>query len=229
MKLVIIIPAFNEEEMIGKVIDQLVQKKSTNMDVEIVVVNDGSWDKTESEAKKKKVTVISHIINRGLGGALGTGLAYAKSTKADFAVTFDADGQHNPDDLEKVLKPLIEKKADIVIGSRLIGNSNMPSDRKVLNYIANITNFILWGVWVTDSQSGLRGLAQSAIEKMEIKMNKMEVSSEFLKEAKRHNLSIKEVPIKAIYTSYSLGKGQKNMNAVNIFAKLLLHRLTNIK
>lgn len=229
MKLVIIVPAFNEEEMIGQVIDQLVQKKPKNMDAEIVVVNDGSWDKTGSEAKKRKVTVISHLINRGLGGALGTGLAYARKVRADLAVTFDADGQHNPDDVEKVLKPLIEKKADVVIGSRLIGKSHMPSDRKILNYIANITNFLLWGVWVTDSQSGLRGFAKSAIEKIEIKMNRMEVSSEFLKEAGRHNLSIEEVPIKATYTRYSLGKGQKDMNAVNIFIKLLLHRLVNIK
>lgn len=230
MKLVIIVPAFNEEEMIGQVIDQLVQRKPKNMETEIVVVNDGSGDKTESEAQKRgATTVISHLLNRGLGGALGTGLAYARKIGADFAVTFDADGQHNPDDLAKVLRPLIEKKADIVIGSRLIGKSDMPLDRKVLNYIANLTNFLLWGVWVTDSQSGLRGFAKSAIKKIEIKMNKMEVSSEFLKEAKRHNLSIEEVPIKAVYTRYSLGKGQKNINALNIFAKLLLHRVANIK
>jgi glycosyltransferase involved in cell wall biosynthesis len=229
MKLVIIIPAFNEEKMIGEVLDRLLENKPSDLATEIVVINDGSEDNTQFEAIKRKVTVLNHLLNRGLGGVLGTGLEYAKRTGADFVITLDADGQHDPKDLGKILSPLIAKQADVIIGSRLIGKSNMKLDRKIINYLANLLNFLLWGIWVTDSQSGYRGFSKRAVEKIEIKMNRMEVSSEFLKEVKRHSLKIKEVPIKAIYTDYSKSKGQKNTNALNIFAKLILHRLVDIR
>jgi len=229
MKLVIIVPAFNEEAMVGEVIDRLLEDKPKNLETEIVVVNDGSQDHTEREAKRRKVIVLNHLINRGLGGALGTGLSFAKNANADFVITFDADGQHDPKDIKKILNPLIAKEADVVIGSRLIGKSDMPIDRKVISFLANVLNLFMWGVWVTDTQSGLRGLSKTAIGKIEIKMNRMEASSEFLREARHHQLKIAEVPIRTIYTEYSKAKGQKNINSINIFAKLLLHRLAKIK
>lgn len=229
MKLFIIVPAYNEEKVIGKVLKGLKIQKFKNIKKEIVVINDGSTDKTEEIAKRCKVTVLTHPINRGLGGALGTGLEYARVNNADIVITFDADDQHKPNDLKKLIKPIITRKADFVIGSRLLNNSKMPFDRKILNSLANIINFCLWSIWITDSQSGLRALSKNALKKIEIKMNKMEVASEFFKEIKKNNLRVNEIPIKAIYTNYSKAKGQKNTNAVNILVKLLLYRFTDQK
>lgn len=229
MNLVIIVPAYNEEKVIGKVLKGLKKQKLENLKKEIVVIDDGSLDKTEEIAKKHKVTVLTHPINRGLGGALGTGLEYARSKNADIVITFDADDQHEPGDLTKLIKPIINGKADFVIGSRLLKNSKMPMDRKLLNLVANFINYCLWSIWITDSQSGLRALSKKALENIEIKMNKMEVASEFFKEIKKYNLNVKEIPIKAIYTNYSKAKGQKNTNAVNILVKLLLYRFAGQK
>ncbi len=229
IKLFIIVPAFNEEKIIGKVIFALKAQKLKNTKKTIIVVNDGSTDKTEEIAKKCRVTVLSHPINRGLGGALGTGLEYARSKSADIVITFDADDQHEPKDLQRLIEPILKNKADFVIGSRLLKNSTMPMDRKIINLVANIINFFLWSIWITDSQSGLRALSKNALKKIEIKMNKMEVASEFFKEIKKNNLRVKEISIKAIYTNYSKAKGQKNTNAVNILVKLLLYRFAGQK
>jgi len=228
MKLVIVIPAYNEEKIIGQVLDSLPQKITRISKIETVVVNDGSEDNTEFEIRKRKTTILSHHLNRGLGGALGTGMEYAKVVNADIVVTLDADGQHDPKDINRVIEPIIKKKADFVIGSRLRGQG-MPIDRKIVNWIGNLVTFLLFGVLTSDSQSGFRALSKKALFKIKLQMNKMEVSSEFLREAKRHHLKIVEVPIKVFYTEYSKAKGQKNVNAINIFTKLLLHRLVNLK
>ncbi len=229
MKLFVLVPAYNEETVLDSVLLDLKKISLKGIQKEIVLINDGSTDKTEQIAKKNMVIVLSHPINRGLGGALGTGLEYARSKMADIVVTFDADGQHDHNDIARLIKPILSNKADFVIGSRLLKNSKMPMDRKVINFTANLLNFILWSVWMTDSQSGLRALSKKALERIQIKMNKMEVASEFFKEIKKNNLRVKEIPIKAIYTNYSRGKGQKNSNAVNIFTKLLLYKFENIK
>lgn len=229
MKLLIIVPAYNERRVIGRVLDGLRQVNIKGLEKEIVVIDDGSTDSTKQEAQSRGVTVLSHIVNRGLGGALGTGLIYAKQANADFVVTFDADGQHQSEDIKKVIAPLINHEADVVIGSRMLINSGMPLDRKIINFTANVVNYLLWSVWVTDTQSGLRAFSKEAVKKIEIKMNKMEVSSEFLKEIRRHHLRVAEVPIRAIYTQYSKSKGQKNANAINVLVKLLVYKFADIK
>jgi len=229
LKLYILVPAYNEERVLRKVLNGLKLQKLQNTKKEIIVINDGSADKTEEVAKKCKVTVLSHPINRGLGGALGTGLEYARVKNADIVITFDADGQHDPKDLKRLIEPILNNKADFVIGSRLLKNSKMPIDRKLINLVANIINYFLWSIWITDSQSGLRALSKNALKKIEIKMNKMEVASEFFKEIKKNCLRVKEIPIKAIYTNYSKAKGQKNTNALNILVKLLLYRFAGQK
>lgn len=227
--MVIIVPAYNEEKVIEKVLMGLEKVKIREIDKEIVVVNDGSSDKTEKLAKKHNVTVLNHVINRGLGGALGTGIEYAKLKKADIVITFDADGQHSSKDIYRLISPIVSNEADFVIGSRLLGRSTMPADRRILNFAANLLNYLLWSFWITDSQSGLRAISKKALEKIEIRMNKMEVSSEFLKEIKRNRLKVKEIPIKAIYTDYSRSKGQKNTNSLNVLVKLLLYKIGSFR
>lgn len=221
MKIVIVVPAFNEERKIAEVINGLKANGYKN----IVIVNDASTDNTAQVVKSKNVEILSHAVNRGLGGALGTGFEYCKLVEADCLVTFDGDGQHDPKDVIKLVDAIQKNKADVVIGSRLINPKGMPFIRRVGNFGLNIVTYILIGVWTTDSQSGLRAFSKKAIDKIELKSNRMEVSSEFFMEIKRNNLKFKEVPIKAIYSNYSLGKGQTNLNAINIVLKLILKKL----
>jgi glycosyltransferase involved in cell wall biosynthesis len=159
-----------------------------------------------------------------VGAATKTGIEYAKN-KADVIITFDADGQHNPKDIEKVAGPIIAKKADLVIGSRLLNFQKMPADRLFINWIANIATFILFGVFSTDSQSGLRAFSKKAAGLINFGGDRMDFSSEILLEAHKHRLKIKEVPTSAIYTEYSRTKGQKNINALPTLARLVVKLL----
>ncbi len=217
----IVIPAYNEGKTILNVLKSLEIAGYKN----IIVVDDGSRDNTFEVAKKHAKVVVKHKLNRGLGGALGTGIQGALRMGAEYIVTFDADGQHDTKDIQKVLSPLKRREADAVIGSRMIDPEGMPLKRRISNRIANYVTYFLFGVWTTDSQSGLRGFNRKAAEHIRIRTNRMEVSSEIIREIGYHDLRFKEVPIKAIYTDYSLSKGQSFIVGIKTFAKLLMHRL----
>ncbi|MFH1457252.1 MAG: glycosyltransferase family 2 protein [Patescibacteria group bacterium] len=221
MKIIVIIPAYNEEKTIGKVLDKL---KNFIDEKNIVVIDDGSSDNTYNIAKTRGVNVYKHVINRGLGGAIGSGLEAALIRGADFIVTMDADEQHDPTEINKLVEPLIKQKADIVIGSRFLTNQKMPIIRKFYNWIANFITWIIFGIWTTDSQSGFRAFNKDAANKIEIKTNKMEVSSEIFKEIKGNKLRFTEVPIRAIYTEYSMSKGQNFFEGIKTIFRLLILR-----
>lgn len=214
MKILIVIPAFNEEKSLGGVIDDLNKFGYKN----ILVVNDGSKDKTAEIAQKKKVEVVSHTINRGLGAALGTGFAYAKKEKYDVLVTFDADGQHRARDIESLIVPIIEKQADVVIGSRFLGNwQSMPWDRLLANVLSNLMTFTFYGVWSSDTQSGLRAFSRRGIELVQIRTDRMEISSEFYWEIAKNKLKFNEIPIQAIYNQETLKKSnQENLAFIKL-------------
>jgi glycosyltransferase involved in cell wall biosynthesis len=221
MKLVVVIPAYNEEKNIGSVLEG-VKKYTKN----IIVIDDGSEDKTSLIAKEKGALVYSHFINRGLGGALSTGIKAALRENPDIIITLDADGQHDPNEIPKLIKPTIEDEADFVIGSRFLEKQQMPILRKFGNYFYNLINWFLFGIKLTDTQSGMRAFNKKVAESLEIVTNGMEVSSEIIKEINIHNFKIKEVPIKAIYTSYSLSKGQGFTVGLETLIKLLIFKLT---
>ena len=224
----LIIPAFNEANMIGTTLANLPRSFAGIDDVTIVVVDDGSVDGTPDvvlACGDPRVVLMRHTINRGLGGALGTGIEYARRHGADYVVTYDADGQHAPEDIDALLTPLVAGQAEAVIGSRLLKPQGMPWYRVVGNWGLNVFTFIFFGMWTSDSQSGMRGFSKAALEKIQLRMDRMEVSSEIIKEIRRCRLRFAEVPIRAIYSDYSLQKGQSNWNAINILIRLLLHRL----
>ena len=225
VKAVIIVPAFNESRVIFEVLKSLPRRLEGVSSVDIVVIDDGSSDTTFKEAQRANVTIVTHLLNRGLGAAIKTGLSWARKQNADIVVTFDADGQHNPGDIPNLIKPIILKKADLVIGSRFSSKQRIPTDRLFINWLANLVTFILYGVYCSDSQSGMRAFSQKAIKVIDFKADRMEFSSEILLEAKRNNLKISEVPIKAIYTDYSRLKGQRNLNAFPVFARFLVKLL----
>lgn len=225
MKLLIGIPAYNEEQMIGNVIESIPIKIKGFEKVDILVVDDGSTDGTKHIAQTKGAIVLSHIINRGLGGALKTIFTYALQNHYDVLVTFDADGQHIGEDLVKLVQPIIEGKKDVVVGTRWKYKAKFPFSRYLVNQCANLITWFLFGILSSDSQSGLRAFDRVAIQKIQITSDGMEVSSEFFKEIKTHKLRLGEVPISPIYTDYSKRKGQRLDNAPEVLFRLLLRFL----
>lgn len=225
MKILLGIPAYNEEGMIGVVLKSL-PRKLGGFKVDYLMVDDGSSDDTVNIAQKFEIKIIRHLINRGLGGALKTIFAYARNHNYNILITFDADGQHDPYDLDKLIKPIIDKKSDVVIGSRWKKKSNVPFSRVFINKIANIITFLMYGILSSDSQSGLRVFGDKAIRKITLKNDGMEVSSEIFKEINRNKLTFSEVPVKALYTKYSISKGQKLSNGPNIAVQLFLRLIS---
>ncbi|OGG16165.1 hypothetical protein A3D05_04675 [Candidatus Gottesmanbacteria bacterium RIFCSPHIGHO2_02_FULL_40_24] len=226
MDLLIGIPAFNEETMIGKVLKSL-PKRIPGIDrIDILVVDDGSSDRTAAVAKNSGALVLRHIINRGLGGALKTIFAYAGKYRYDLLVTIDADGQHHPADIVKILRPVIDNGKDVVIGTRWKNSLKKKFIlRYLINQLANFYTFLLYGIETGDSQSGFRSFSGKAVKKINLSSDGMEVSSEFFREIYRHDLIYDEVPVKLIYTDYSQGKGQRLSNAPNVFFRQFLRLL----
>ncbi len=222
MKTAIIIPAFNEAGVIAQTLQDVKAILSHDkITADIVVVDDGSSDKTGQAAVEYADILLTHGHNCGLGAALATGIEYAKRNRYNYCVTFDSDGQHDPKDIKKALREL-ESGTDVVIGSRFIGtHSGMPKLRRVILTLGNLVTFMFFGVWTTDSQSGFRGLSKRAIDSLNIQSNRMEVSSEFFGEIHRLGLKFREIPIHIRYTPYSLQKGQKNTASASVLLKLL--------
>ena len=225
IRLVIAVPVFNESAVIYKVLKAIPKKIKGVSKINLIVVNDGSTDKSQYEVERAGFITINHIINRGLGAAIKSGMEYARVKKADIMVTFDGDGQHDPSDIEKIIRPVFQKKADLVIGSRFKKSKNIPLDRFFLNWLANFITFLFYGVATTDSQSGLRAFSKKALKLIDFRGERMDFSSEILLEAKKNKLKIAEVPIRAIYTEYSRKKGQKNLNAIPTFSRFLVRLL----
>lgn len=201
-KVVIYIPAFNEEDNIDLVIDKLSELYSAHLTepkgyiAEIIVVNDGSTDNTEIRAKAKGVKVISHNRNLGLGGASRTALETAYEMGADVAVKFDADLQYYPSDIEKVIMPLLEGKADICWGSRMRGKINykMPYIRYVGNKFFTWLLNRLTSYNISDAQSGLKAFNRKFLAVFEIPGN-YNSNQQLLIDANNKHMKYTEVPV----------------------------------
>ena len=227
----VVIPAYNEATVIGEVVKsarEVFLKSKKAYDIDIVVVNDGSKDKTASEAKKGGAIVINHILNSGAGSATLTGLAYARQHNYDIAATMDADGQHAPDDVLEGIKSIDQGNADLLIGSRLIDSRGMSKIKVLGNKGLSLFTYLLFGINVTDSQSGLRIFSKRAINGLQWKSTGYEFCSEMIWRAKQARMNVSEYPIKAIYTDYSRAKGQNNWNAINIVKRLCKQRIAEI-
>jgi len=219
MRTIVIIPAYNEERTVGAVVRNVREHIP-----DVIVVDDGSDDATGDRATAAGALVVRHCINRGLGAALGTGIAAALGHSPDVIVTLDADGQHDPSDIAAVTAPVQAGFADLVIGTRF-ARGKAPFSRHLANTIANLLTRLLFNVQASDTQSGFRAFSRYAAQRIEIRTNRMEVSSEILAEAVRHGLRVTEVPIRTIYTEYSLSKGQGVATGVRTAWSLLLRRL----
>lgn len=221
MKLAIVIPAYNEEKIITTVIKKIPKKIPGISKIDIIVVDDGSKDKTAILAKKSGAKVFSHLVNQGVGAATITGFEAAKKIKADIVITLDADGQHDSKEITRLIKPILEKKADIVLGSRNFQVKKMPLIKIIGNLVMSWLTFVLYNLWIRDSQSGFKAISKGALEQIKLISSGYEICSELVGEIKRLNLRYIEVPVKTIYTPYSKKRGQIALNGINILTRLI--------
>lgn len=228
----IVIPAYNEATVIGTILDKIPKELVLNKKeylVETIVINDGSTDNTSGVVSTRKhIHLINHILNSGAGAATRTGLNYSKKLGAKYTITMDADGQHAVDDVIKLANEISKDKVDFIIGSRLVDTKGMPWYRVLGNKGLSFITYLVFGVFVRDSQSGLRAYTQDALEKISFHSNHYAFCSEIIWSAHRQKLKIREIPITAIYSDYSLSKGQSNWGAVEIIRQILKRRFLSI-
>ncbi len=221
MKITAVIKAYNEEKVIAPIL-----KKIKNHVDEVVLVDDGSQDKTSELAVQEGIFALKHIINRGQGASLKTGTEYALKRGAEIIIHFDADGQHQIEDIANLIEPILKGEAEVVLGSRFLScQSNVPWLRKIILKMGIIFNYLISGIKLTDSHNGLRALSKKAAQLIDIKQDRMSHNSEIIQKIAQHNLSYKEIPVTIFYSSYSKMKGQSSLNALKIVWELFWGRI----
>jgi glycosyltransferase involved in cell wall biosynthesis len=210
----IIIPAFNEAQVIGDVVADL-----RSVFANVVCVDDGSRDDTAGVALRSGAHVVRHPVNLGQGAAIQTGVEYARrrSGAAVFA-TFDADGQHRVQDVARMAQRLAQGDADIVIGTRFAGDitSNTPPLKRMILRAAAWLSPSSRRLGLTDAHNGLRVFNRTVADHLNLTMNGMSHASEFIKLIDENRWRAVEEPVEILYTDYSMSKGQPLLNGVNI-------------
>ncbi|MEO0030344.1 MAG: hypothetical protein RIS94_102 [Pseudomonadota bacterium] len=213
----IIIPAYREAAAIARVIGAL-----QPLGHAIVVVDDGSDDGTGDVARACGVSVVRHGVNLGQGAALQTGIAFALRQGADYLVTFDADGQHDPADIAGLLAPLEARTCDFALGSRFLGRVEgaSPFRLRFLRLAALFTR-VTTGLRLTDAHNGMRAMTRRGASHVWLRQNRMAHASEILHQIAASKLPFVEVPVHIRYTSYSRTKGQSLTGAFRILVDLV--------
>lgn len=212
--MIAVIPAYNESRYLKEVI--LKTKKFVSR---VIVVDDGSKDKTYDIAKRYADVVLRNIINMGKGFALKTGFEEAIKEGANAIVTIDADGQHDPSEIPKLVKAL--SKADFIIGSRNF--EKMPFRARFANSLLSSLFRFLFGTNIKDTQSGFRAMKSRVYNKIKWKSSRYGVETEMLANAVRHRVRIAEVPIRTIY--HEIYKGTSFIDGMKILCSMIRWRL----
>ncbi|HJY98728.1 MAG TPA: glycosyltransferase family 2 protein [Patescibacteria group bacterium] len=221
MNIFIVIPFFNEQSRIVKVL-----KEIQAYQFPIVVVNDGSRDDSKAEirgSKLKGVTLLEHKVNLGKGAALKTGAEYAFNRGAGAVIFMDADGQHEAEDLPKFVKALITKKYDVVFGSRNFGYG-VPFVRYIGNKVASVLIALLFGIYVSDIICGFRALSRKAYKKIKWESSGYGVETEMVIRVGKSKLRYCEIPVETLY--HDKVKGVTILDALGIFGEVIKWKLT---
>lgn len=218
---VIVIAAYNEARAIREVVAEVAA-----VFPRVVVVDDGSADDTAVQARAGGATVLTHFVNRGQGAALQTGIRYALEHGAKYIVTFDADGQHDVNDLPAMLGPIARGESEICLGSRFLeANTEVPALRRVVLAGAVIFTRMTSRVKLTDAHNGLRAFSHKAASTLDIKLDRMAHASEIIDQIRWTGLPYREVPVHVRYTEYSMAKGQKSSAALRVAFDYIVGRL----
>jgi len=218
MKITCVIPAYNEEKNISSVIASV--KKYVD---EVIVIDDGSQDKTGQLSSSAGAIVLKHIINRGQGASIELGNRYALQNGADIIVHFDADNQFSAEEIKDLVAPIINGEAEAVLGSRFLSKkSELPKFKKnIIMPLARLVNKIFFNINLSDPQSGFRALNKETAQKIRIENDGMAHCSEILYQLFKNKIKIKEVPITVTYHEY----GQNFSGGLKIIKDLLIKKI----
>lgn len=219
----VVIPAFNEDTVLCSTVDAVLAAGYS-----VVVVDDGSDVPARTLLEGLPVHCLRHEVNLGQGAALRTGCDFALSQGARIVVHFDADGQHDPSLIAKLIAPVARGDADVALGSRFLMPADgveVPAAKRLLLKGGIFVSWIFTGIWLTDSHNGLRALSRSAAMQVRLEENGFAHATEILDLIRRLRLRWTEIPVAIHYTEYSLAKGQSIFNSFNILIDLLLRRV----
>lgn len=222
MLLSIIIPVYNEELTIGNVIDRTKATiQDTRLKNEIIVVDDKSFDKSLEAAKKRSAKIYTLKEHLGKGYALRAGFAKAKG---DIIITIDSDGSHKPEELPEVLGPVLQDRADLVIGSRYLNHKKVAARKLNAFGVQIFNNFIrlLTGVAITDSQSGYRAMKRQVLKSQNLKSGEYEIESEMLVKTAKKKFRIAEVPISFEQRTYGRSGVDPVVDGIKILLSIVL-------
>jgi glycosyltransferase involved in cell wall biosynthesis len=218
----VIVRCYNEATVVGSVIRSL-REHFPN----VVGVDDGSSDDSSAVMADAGADVVRHSVNLGAGAALQTGLQYALlDHSAQLFMCFDADGQHRTEDALSMIDRIRKGDVDILIGSRFLSSVNtMPSSRRLVLRLGRSFERFSSGARLSDAHNGLRVFSRRFASTIELTMNDMAYASELLKLVVRSKLPYAEHPVTIDYSDYSLAKGQRSINSVNIAMDVWIHQL----
>jgi len=237
MKLSIIIPVFNEEKTISEILKRVSEVKIFGVKKQIIVVNDGSTDRTEDVisnlSTQLNIKIISYAKNQGKGAAIKAGI---KNATGDYIIIQDADLEYNPRDIEKLTRPIIEEKSKIVYGTRLKRLPNFSREERtyqfLLHYIGNkflsLLTSILYGQWITDMETCYKLFPRKAVESMKLNARGFEFEPEITAKLLKKGYKILEIPISTTPRGYDQGKKLNTFrDGFLAFWNLLKYRFLN--
>jgi glycosyltransferase involved in cell wall biosynthesis len=223
----VVIPAFNEQKTIGHVVEETISvMDSLGVPYEIIIVNDGSTDRTGQVATTYKATVLTNETNRGKGYAIRKGFQQATG---DIIVTLDSDGAHSPKEIPDLLEPL-SNGTDIVGGSRFLGNNAYSTTRlnRLGNFIFNMAIATLTGKRVTDSQTGFRALKKEVLQKLNLASSGYEIETEITVKSLKNGFTFQEKPISCKQREYSASKIKILSDGTKILKTMLKANMAKI-
>jgi glycosyltransferase involved in cell wall biosynthesis len=220
----VIVPVYNEGKAVGATVQRLLAAG-----YRVVAVDDGSRDETPGVLRALPVDYIRHPVNLGQGAALQTGMSYALRAGADIVVHFDADGQHDAEQIQRLIAPIVDGSADVAFGSRFKRKEDaarVPLKKRIVLRGGILVSWIMTGVLLSDTHNGFRALSRQALQCVQLQENGFAHATEILQRVREAGLRYVEVPITISYTDYSQAKGQRISGSLSILFDLIMAKIT---